>query len=78
MAPSCTTWTSHTAKNSQAIDCYKSMFIWVSPRENPLSNEMLNELLVLNAFYTNKELFLPRDLRNALRSDKLKKNVKFH
>ena len=26
-APSCTTWTSHTAKNSQAIVCYKCMFI---------------------------------------------------
>ena len=51
---------------------------WVSPRKNQLSSEMLNELLVLNAFYTYKESFLPRDLRNALRSDKLKKFVKFH
>ena len=39
---------------------------------------MLDELLVLNAFYTYKESFLPRDLRNALRSDKLKKFVKFY
>ena len=27
---------------------------------------------------TYKESFLPRDLRNALRSEKLKKFVKFH
>ena len=51
---------------------------WVSPRKNQLSSEILNELLVLNAFYTYKESFLPRDLRNALRSDKLKKFLKFH
>ena len=39
---------------------------------------MLNELLVLNAVYTYKESFLPRDLRNALRSDKVKTFLKFH
>ena len=47
-------------------------------RKNLLRSKILNKFLVLNAFCTYKELIFPRDLRKALRSDKLKKFVEFH
>jgi hypothetical protein len=50
---------------------------FVNPRRNQLGSETLNELLVLNAFYTYRHSFLPRDVRNTQRTQKLEHFVSF-
>ena len=48
---------------------------FVNPRRNQLGSETLNKLLVMNAYYTYRDTFLPRDTRNVQRTEKLKKFV---
>ena len=50
---------------------------FVSPRRNQLGSQTLHELLVLNAFYTYRHSFLPRDVRNTQRTEKLQHFVSF-
>ena len=50
---------------------------FVSPRRNQLGSQILNKLLVLNAFYTYRDSFLPRDVRNTQRTEKLQHFVNF-
>ena len=50
---------------------------FASPRRIQLGSQTLNELLVLNAFYTYRHSFLPRDVRNTQRTEKLQYFVSF-
>ena len=50
---------------------------FVNPRRNQLGSESLNELFVLNAYFTYKNAFLPRDIRNMQRQENLKTFVYF-
>ena len=67
-----------SACSSGVARLFSKAWYWVTPRKNQLSSEMLNELLILNASYIYRESFLPRDVRDDLRADKLKRFVKLH
>ena len=49
----------------------------VNSRWNQLGSESLNELIVLNAYLTYKDAFLPRDIKNIQRQENLKTFVYF-
>ena len=48
-------------------DCFLRLEYRVTPRKYQLSSEMLNERLISNAFYSYRESFLSRDVKNVLR-----------
>ena len=50
---------------------FSKAWYFVNPRRNQLGSKTLNELLILNAFYTYRHLYLPRDIRNLQRTEKL-------
>jgi len=50
---------------------------FVDPRQNQLGSKTLNELLILNAFHTYRNLYLFRDVKNIQRTEKFQHFVSF-
>jgi len=46
--------------------------------ERKIESKMINDLLILNAFYTYRHLFLPRDVRNIQRTERLQRFLSFN